>query len=414
MTTLIPKFEQVGSTTINRAINLKLQKTVSVKDFGAKGDGTTDDTTAIQAAITQVVTTGGAVYFPAGTYNVSSTLTVGSKVTLYGDGPQGSFIQVTSASINILNITGNYVSVNNLGFKTTQTAQTAGAYIVAAGIYCYINNFYMSKPYIGIKVTGTFTYIQEGVIEDTTSRNTAANSAYIWVNVAGEADCNINDIIMRIGSNTTSTWPAFGILWSNGVVIHASNCEVLQADIGLCVNPGTGATCLAGRFSNLYFDTILSHCAILTPSGTGTVQDINFNSVSFGANGGNGLSMVQTGTSNLAQIIVNACLFRQYITNNGTGIYINTYYTGPFFIIVSNCLIGDQQSGQFINGISTAGCSNFTLNGNDISYESGTGIITAGASDYYIITNNRAFGNGAANINDGATGTHKVVANNLS
>ena len=45
MTTLIPKFEQLGSST-NRPFNLKLQEVISVKDFGAVGDGVTDDTNA--------------------------------------------------------------------------------------------------------------------------------------------------------------------------------------------------------------------------------------------------------------------------------------------------------------------------------------------------------------------------------
>ena len=56
---------------------------VNVKDFGATGDGSTDDTAAVQAAI-DAVSSGGEVFFPAGTYLVSNTLTVGSNVSLRG------------------------------------------------------------------------------------------------------------------------------------------------------------------------------------------------------------------------------------------------------------------------------------------------------------------------------------------
>jgi hypothetical protein len=42
-------------------------RTVNVKDFGAKGDGMTDDTQAIQLAINSL-TGGGIVRVPAGTY----------------------------------------------------------------------------------------------------------------------------------------------------------------------------------------------------------------------------------------------------------------------------------------------------------------------------------------------------------
>jgi len=59
---------------------------VSVLEYGAKGDGVTDDTAAIQAAID----VGGPVYFPSGTYIISAPLSVRNNKSLSMFGPEGA------------------------------------------------------------------------------------------------------------------------------------------------------------------------------------------------------------------------------------------------------------------------------------------------------------------------------------
>jgi hypothetical protein len=57
---------------------VKLNKKVSATDFGAKGDGATNDTVALQTALTYVATNGGTLHIPAGTYNVHDILNLTS------------------------------------------------------------------------------------------------------------------------------------------------------------------------------------------------------------------------------------------------------------------------------------------------------------------------------------------------
>lgn len=73
----------------------KLAQTVSVKDFGAVGDGVVDDTAAIQAAIDYANSLGGGeIFVPTGTYNIgSTTLVMKTGVTLRGEGNTQSIIQ---------------------------------------------------------------------------------------------------------------------------------------------------------------------------------------------------------------------------------------------------------------------------------------------------------------------------------
>lgn len=72
-----------GSVPTN--VEDKLAQYVSVKDFGAVGDGVTDDTAAIQAAI-DAFPGGTTVYFPRGTYRVTAQIVVGTKISLLGEG----------------------------------------------------------------------------------------------------------------------------------------------------------------------------------------------------------------------------------------------------------------------------------------------------------------------------------------
>lgn len=74
-----------GTSAVATTVQAKLRQTVSVKDFGAVGDGVANDTLAIQAAVDSVAATGGVVIFPPGDYLIARNIGVndrwGVKVT---------------------------------------------------------------------------------------------------------------------------------------------------------------------------------------------------------------------------------------------------------------------------------------------------------------------------------------------
>lgn len=67
----------------------------NVLDFGAVGNGVTDDTAAMQAAVVRVSANGGALYLPTGTYLITDYFAItGSNVKIYGDGMGATIIKV--------------------------------------------------------------------------------------------------------------------------------------------------------------------------------------------------------------------------------------------------------------------------------------------------------------------------------
>jgi hypothetical protein len=86
-------FTQSGTGAVGRTVTSKLAERVSVKDFGAVGNGVTDDSAAIQAAINAVFPR-GTIYFPEGIYYVNSRIYItgagtGGSIELVGEGGNG-------------------------------------------------------------------------------------------------------------------------------------------------------------------------------------------------------------------------------------------------------------------------------------------------------------------------------------
>lgn len=78
-----PDFIQAGTGAVTRTYQDKMRETVSVKDFGAVGNGLADDTAAIQAAIDAVEAAGGGVVYGSGVMRITSGLTITENNTVF-------------------------------------------------------------------------------------------------------------------------------------------------------------------------------------------------------------------------------------------------------------------------------------------------------------------------------------------
>jgi len=119
-------FLQSGTGAASRTVRSKLRDGVSVKDFGAAGDGATDDTAAIAAAYASGA---GAVYFPKGTYLTSAEIDTNSVKT-FGDGRSQSIVKATAAIRSVFKLTGGFNSLVDLFIEANGLANH-GAYCVS-------------------------------------------------------------------------------------------------------------------------------------------------------------------------------------------------------------------------------------------------------------------------------------------
>jgi len=114
-------------------VQAKLRQTVSVKDFGAVGNGTTDDTAAIQAAIN----TGSPVYVPQGIYLTGPLTATNSYI--YGFGTlKGSSGVAAAALLTTTNTTVEGISIDS---------GTYCLYGIFGGNYTYVRNVIFSGVY---------------------------------------------------------------------------------------------------------------------------------------------------------------------------------------------------------------------------------------------------------------------------
>lgn len=99
-------------------VETKLRESVSVKDFGAIGDGVADDTAVLQAAIDAASNGSKKLYLPAGTYKTTSGLSFGTPIKIFGDGADvtsetGTIIKPTQSSGIALTFTNASGSFDN-------------------------------------------------------------------------------------------------------------------------------------------------------------------------------------------------------------------------------------------------------------------------------------------------------------
>jgi hypothetical protein len=262
---------QTGPTAndpVIRTVQAKLDDFASVRDFGATGNGSTDDTAAINRALYQLYCRENnsqirrSLYFPAGTYKITETITIPTFAKLVGEGADCTIIYMDGAEdISTLNEyvarygdsrqqTGVNIGANNaippqnieISSMTFRTASENNVFLIDQAKQCWFDSVYFQ---------GSVTQTQ---IEDSGS-TPLPDIAGIRFNSTPALICDTITFDKCAFTNQT-----YGISTSeltNAITVSNSDFYLLSQGILLEGGNPTGFRVTSNQFDLIYAEGIL-------------------------------------------------------------------------------------------------------------------------------------------------------------
>lgn len=276
--------------------------------FGAKGDGVTNDTNAIQAAMNAAKK----IYFPTSTY-VYTALTIPTGISLIGDGPYQSILFLQNASnptaAAIQNTGGTGIAIQGIGFNGNYKNQSSGDIVS----FTNVTNTIISQCefFYGYNTGLTFSGGNNNVVKDssayTNGKSAAGYGIYIY-NSSGNiiSDCIVYDNCIGVAIESASSGAANDNRLSN-IYAYSNRADFSQSGAGIHIESASGNTAYRNKASN---------CSCLNSTGTGvTLSGVGVDSTEFSnltSVGNNHEGIVSISTTNL--LVANS-----HIVNNGAG-----------------------------------------------------------------------------------------------
>lgn len=336
-------FIQAGTSAVATTAQAKMRETISVKDFGAVGDDTHDDTTNIQAAINYANTIGGDVYFPAGIYKITNGLTINNsgdtsdtfKASMYGDSSSSARIHGMAGSYDMLTITGgtgagveSHQVIRGLFFVKEDYVGSciAGdnlAFLSFEDVSCFNANysFYATDVLSSVFYNCVFRQAKIGMRAEYT--NFSYPNALTMV---GSVVGNCQDAGIWIVGGTTFNMFG-GSVESNGIGGSAST------KFGVLLNNSGVQGSVSGNFSGVYFENNVGTADIWLANSAqpaaASISGCSFARVSSTNYTTNNIYVETSGSGVTQSVSVAGCgfkYFNTYVPNSGRK-YINTSAT---------------------------------------------------------------------------------------
>jgi hypothetical protein len=209
---------------------------ISVLDYGAIGNGTTDDTTAIQNAIDDMATDGGGtLYFPPGVYAVTDSLVPKSKVLLLGSGFTSTNDAGYEAPVRIVGDGGFAIfdsgaaavydfGMDGFGLIGSETdSGSRGIYAENANNWTIRNVFGSGFANQGMFIRGGVAGVYENIWMQRACMKRADHSTYVGAVQFGDATHYLSDPIGRYIGGYCSYTSGYGSGYHCGLLLGAPN-----------------------------------------------------------------------------------------------------------------------------------------------------------------------------------------------
>ena len=268
--TLLPKADFSAENTVKDYIDSSItnisdetekSKTyVTPEMYGAKGDGISDDTVALQSALDS----GFPVVLKPVTYAITDTLNLNSKNALFGLSRSSTLLMMTDK--DCIHVTGKYVTINGI---TIRNANSNNAYGVKTqkAYYLHMTDFVIDNFSIGLGIvpsddTSITTHNANSLFEKFEIINYASDGIYI----EGSVDQYFNQFMLHAFNNISATGihlynKTEAINFTNGCVFRGTHPLNIDA-IGYDTSHISRKVPSFNRFTNVYFDTGIGSCIV--------------------------------------------------------------------------------------------------------------------------------------------------------
>lgn len=243
-------FLQSGTGGTSRTVQNKLYDIVSVKDYGAVGDGVTDDTTALNNAFAQV---GKHVFIPKGTYLFTSNLAAPTCASITGEGELSTTLKASAAVTRAFDYDGvsNYPRrVTNFLIDGTATSGATGLFFGrTASMACsmdrvQVKNFAGTNG-VGIRVCS----ILKSLITGCTTYG-CTDGLYVYDNL-GDG----NPTTLHFDSCVFTNSGRYAAYFRGGTGLLFTNCDFESAhNEGIFMDTSGGSDILSVIFDSCWFE----------------------------------------------------------------------------------------------------------------------------------------------------------------